>query len=187
MPSQFWSATVGMATPLWYPQRYNLDGKLDGIAPTTDFTAISVHDIFRQASLELGISGSELRTLPTGQPRSFKDKKEEDINVCTWYMISYISYAYNEHMHESYEFLWLCVPCVNIAKISIVTHFEDKKEEDINNWIWHVISCMSYEFLWLYISCVNVAKISIVTRFEDKKEEDINPVNFLRYYPNCLS
>ena len=37
MSSQFWSVTEGLAPPLWYPQRYNLNGNLEDIAPTTDF------------------------------------------------------------------------------------------------------------------------------------------------------
>ena len=28
---------------LWYPQRYNLDGKLEDIAPMTDFTCTRCH------------------------------------------------------------------------------------------------------------------------------------------------
>ena len=43
MPSQFWSAPEGMAPPLRYPQRYNLDGNLEDIAPTTDFACTRCH------------------------------------------------------------------------------------------------------------------------------------------------
>ena len=37
MPSQFLSSTEGMAPPLWYLQKYNLDGNLEDIAPTNGF------------------------------------------------------------------------------------------------------------------------------------------------------
>ena len=69
MPSQFWSATEGLPTPLCYPQRYNLDVNLEDIAPKTDFTCTRCHGVhggFHQASLEPGPSSSELRTLQTG-------------------------------------------------------------------------------------------------------------------------
>ena len=57
-----------MAPPLLNPQRYNLDGNLEDIAPILHAPgAISVHGSFRQASLEPESSGQKLRTLPTGQ------------------------------------------------------------------------------------------------------------------------
>ena len=73
MPSQFWSVTEGMAPPLWYPQKYNLDGNMEDIAPTTDFTCTRYHwrtwQFFHQVSLEPWPSGPVLSTLTTGQPR----------------------------------------------------------------------------------------------------------------------
>ena len=40
---KFSSAPEGMAPPLCYIQRYNLDGSLEDIAPTTDFRCTRIH------------------------------------------------------------------------------------------------------------------------------------------------
>ena len=56
MSSQFRSTPEGRALPLWYPQRYNLDGNLEDIAPTTDFTCTRCQQRTRQ--------------FPPGEPRT---------------------------------------------------------------------------------------------------------------------
>ena len=63
-----------IAPPHWYSQMCNLNGNLKDIAPTMVLhasCAISGHNDVSQASLEPGLSGPELSTLPIGQHRFY--------------------------------------------------------------------------------------------------------------------
>ena len=80
MPSQFSSSPERMASPIWYPQRYNLNV----IEEHCTHDRFHMHQdplaymtVFRQANLEPGPSGPALTALPTGlmYPEEIKEVK----------------------------------------------------------------------------------------------------------------